>query len=449
MKRINRTQRHVTFTILMLLVWKVNAQKSDTTNDEQFSFHFQTTVINQYKPSFYAKYSGDNSLSNSEEDQTTITSTLFAGARLWKGASFFFNPELSGGAGLSNALGVAASTNGESYRVGNPKPHITAARYFYRQMFYKKNSETEYQSSNANSLAGNSPTEYFDIIIGKVSVPDYFDDNKFSHDPRTQFMSWGLMSNGAWDVPSNVYGYCPSIVMDKVNEKYELHYAFSLIPIQINGPVIDWHVAKANSQTLEYARKYKFKSQPGAFRLMSFFTTTHMGNYQEALQAMALQGNDNPPDIALNREYGRTKYGFGANMEQNISNSLGCFVRASWNDGHNEDWMYSEIDLTLSAGLAENMGNAGRKDDNAGVAFVVSGISKTHREYLEAGGNGFLLGDGKLNYMPEQLAEIYYSASLIKGKMYVSGFYQFILNPGYNMDRGPVNVFSVRVHTEL
>lgn len=89
MKRINRTQRHVTFTILMLLVWKVSAQQADTAMEEKFSIHAQTTVINQYKPAFYSKYSGLNSLSNQKDDETSVTSTVFAGAKLGKeGVSF-------------------------------------------------------------------------------------------------------------------------------------------------------------------------------------------------------------------------------------------------------------------------------------------------------------------------------------------------------------------------
>ena len=314
-------------------------------------------------------------------------------------------------------------------------------------MFYKKNAETKFQESDENQLSGNYPDEYFDIIIGKIAVPDYFDDNKFSHDPRTQFLSWGLMSNGAWDIPSNVYGYSPSIVLEKVSNRFELRYAFSLIPFQINGPVIDWNITKAYTHTLEYVYKYKIKDQSGAIRFLSFINTTHMGNYEEALQSVPY--TDVPPDISLTRKYGRTKYGFGVNTEQNINDNLGCFIKASWNDGHNENWMYSEIDRTLSAGLAKNMSNYGRKDDNIGIGYVVSGLSKTHKEYLEAGGNGFILGDGALNYSFEQLAELYYSASLVKDKIYLSGAYQFILNPGYNKDRGPVNVFSVRLHAQI
>ena len=441
---------HLFLLVIFSYLLSVNSfAQSDTIKEEKLSLHYQSTVIWQYKPSFSSKYSGTNSLSDKEDNQNTLTSTIFLGIRLWKGGSFYVNPELAGGSGLSGALGIASSTNGESYRVGNPKPRISIARFYYRQIFYNDKNNKEYQCSDINQLAGNTPKKYFAVTIGKIAVPDYFDNNKFSHDPRTQFLSWGLMNNGAWDVPSNTFGYSPSVVLEWVSKKHELRYAFSLIPEEINGPVIDWHINKANSQTLEYTFHYNIKNQPGTFRILGFFTTTHMGNYAEALQAMPLEDYTNEPDISLTRRYGRTKYGFGVNTEQNINNNLGYFIRASWNDGHNEDWMYSEIDHSLSAGISKNMSNYGRIDDNLGIAFVISGLSKSHREYLEAGGNGFILGDGNLNYSLEKLAEIYYSASLIKDKMNISGTYQLVINPGYNKDRGPVSVFSVRVHFQM
>lgn len=216
----------IVIILIIFVSLTVSSQQADTTKGEQFTIHAQTTVIWQYKPPFYAKYSGSNSLINTEENQTSVTSTLFAGGRLWKGGSFYINPELAGGSGLSGALGVAASTNGETYRIGNPKPRITAARIFYRQIF-SLDDKKEFQASDDNQLAGKSPKNYFDFIIGKISMADYFDNNKYSHDPRTQFMSWGLMDNGAWDYPANTIGYTPSIILEYVKNNEELRYAFS------------------------------------------------------------------------------------------------------------------------------------------------------------------------------------------------------------------------------
>ena len=433
-----------TLVILLIITLKLPAQNADSLKTETFSIHAQTTIINQNKTAFSAKYSGDNSLTTQAESQTSITSTLFLGARLWKGAGVFVNPELGGGAGLSSTLGIAAAPNGETYRIGNPAPQIDIARLYFSQIF-PFTKQTSYQASDFNQIGSFIPTSYLSVTVGKISISDYFDKNKFSHDPRTQFMCWGLMSNGAWDYPANTRGYTPSVVLEYITPSDELRYAFSLVPTVANGSVMNWDISKTGSNTLEYTRHYKIANQEGSVRLLGFFTLAHMGNY---LQSLAL--NPINPLIQSVEKYGNTKYGFGINAEQNITTDLGCFFRASWNDGNNETWAFTEIDQSMSAGISMTGERWKRKNDNIGVALVVSGISKPHQDYLRAGGKGFILGDGNLNYAPEQLTEIYYSFELIPNSLYLSGTYQLVVNPAYNKDRsGPVNIFSARLHLRI
>lgn len=420
------------------------AQSSDTLKNEWFSIHGQTTVINQFKPGFSAKYTGQNSLLTGEEDKTSITTTLFLGARLWRGATIFFDPELAGGYGLSQTMGIAAAPNGETYRIGNPAPQVYIARVFFRQLF-ALSSKQNYQDPDFNHLAQYLPVNYFAITIGKIGITDYFDNNKYSHDPRTQFMSWGLMDNGAWDYPANTRGYSPSIVLEFVSPRQEIRYAFSLVPVTANGSFMNWHLLEANSHSLEYTYRYTLSNRNGAIRFSGFFTTANMGNYDESL---ALDPQN--PDIIETRAIGRTKYGFGLNAEQDFNNYAGCFLRAGWSDGNNETWAFTEIDHSISAGISMTGLKWKRNNDNLGIAYVASGLSKPHHDYLQAGGYGFLLGDGNLNYSPEQLAECYYSAELLKDHIYLTATYQLIINPGYNSDRqGPVNIFSLRVHVKI
>jgi len=366
------------------------------------------------------------------------------GVRLWKGASVFINPEIAGGSGLSEALGIAAATNGETFRIGDPAPKIYLARFFYKQVFALTSDKT-YQTSDFNQLGEHLPSKYLSITVGKIGAADYFDDNKFSHDPRTQFMSWALMDNGAWDYPANTRGYTPSIVLEYVSPEHELRYGFSLVPLIANGNEMNWDVSKAGSHTIEYTHRHKIKNQKGAIRFLGFYTTANMGNYR---QSIAL--NPVNPNIEDTRKYGNTKYGFGINAEQNITNDLGCFFRASWNDGNNETWAFTEIDHSISAGLSLTGKRWKRENDNIGFAYVASGISNPHKDYLKAGGRGFMLGDGNLNYSIEHLTELYYSTELVKNHIYLTGAYQFLVNPGYNRDRqGPVNIFSFSLHARI
>jgi high affinity Mn2+ porin len=434
----------IVFMGIIFLIPEIGAQDTSAVLSERLSFHFQATVINQTKPSFDAPYSGANSLITKRENQSSITSTFFAGLRLWRRAVFFVNPEVAGGSGLSQALGVAASTNGETFRVGSTAPKIYLARMYFRQMFALSNEES-YQKSDFNQLAGFIPKHFLAITIGRVNVADFFDNNKYSHDPRTQFMSWALMGNGAWDFPANTRGYTPSVVLEWVTQQYELRYGLSQVPRIANGSDMNDDILRANSQTLEFSLRYGIRNKPGTVRLLAFFTNTNLGNYR-----VAVNNRPQTPRIENARAYGNSKYGFGINTEQALGTALGVFLRASWNDGNNETWTFTEIDHTLSGGLMFLGNSWKRPGDRIGLAAVVSGISKPHRDYLKAGGRGFMLGDGDMNYALEQLAELYYAAELVKGHIFLSGAYQFLVNPGYNKDRkGPVHVFSVRLFARI
>jgi len=417
-------------------------QATDSIKDERFSVHGQSTVINQYKPSFSAKYSGPNSLKTETESVLSTTFSLFLGARLWEHASIYLNPEVAGGSGLSGSSGVGAATNGETYRIGDTAPTFELARLYFRQII-PFTGETSRQESDQNQLAGRMPTHYVSLTVGKICLSDFFDINSYSHDPRTQFMSWALMSNGAWDFAANTRGYTPSIVLEWVTPRNEIRYDFSLLPKVANGMDMNWNIQEARSQTIEYTRNYSISGEKGSVRLLSYMNVCNMGSYNESVAL-----HSSVPDITATRQNNRVKYGFGLNAEQAISNDLGAFFRAGWNDGNTETWAFTEIDRTVSLGLSGKGNRWNRPDDCVGIATVLSGLSAAHMNYLKAGGKGFELGDGNLNYSAENLTECYYSFQLSKN-ISLSATYQYLIHPGYNKDRGPVNVFSARVHLQI
>ncbi len=438
--------KHLLTRLLLLCVLFVNmtsstvrAESRDTLKDEHFSIHGQVTVISQYKPSFHAAYSGVNSLISKGENQRSLTTTLFFGVRLWNGGGLFIGPEISGGSGLSGSSGIGASTNGEAYRVDSPAPSFELGRLYLTQIIPLSSNRT-YQCDDINKLGGMIPTKYIALTIGKICVSDFFDTNKYSHDPRTQFMSWGLMDNGAWDFAANTKGYTPSIVIEWVTPHDALRYGISLLPKVANGMQMDWHLQRSSSHSLEYTHNYSLEGKKGSVRLFSFINWANMGNYKESLKM-----DPTSPNLFMTEKSGRTKYGFGVNVEQEINDFMGMFFRAGWNDGHNETWAFTEVDRTLSAGISADGSKWHRKNDTMGLADVISALSNSHRDYLKAGGQGFELGDGHLNYGLENLSELYYSFAL-KDNLFLSGAYQFIINPGYNRSRGPVNVLSLRIH---
>ncbi|MBB3058978.1 carbohydrate porin [Mucilaginibacter gotjawali] len=429
------------FIFLITIIQTAFAQ--DTVKQEDFSFHFQQTIITQDKPGFHAAYSGQNSLSALNETQTSLTATFFGNARLWKGAQVIFDPELSGGAGLSKTLGVAGFPNGETFRVGSVQNKIYIARLFFQQ-YFEWGKEKDTLESDQLQLAGLRSKRYFSFGIGKFNMGDFFDQNNFSHDPRSQFMNWALMDNAAWDYPANTRGYVLGAYTEFGQPAWTLRFAFTMNVTQANSSTWDAKIGKANTQTVEFEKRYTIGGEKGTLRILGFLNNGKFGNYE---QAIAL--NSAAPNVDTTQAYGRHKVGFGVNADQYLTKDFGVFAKASYNDGHTQTWFFTEIDRSFTfGGLLKGTGWK-RKDDEMGLAFVANGLSAPHRQYLADGGYGFLIGDGKLNYAPEMIAEFYYKLNAYQNKFFLSPDYQFIINPAYNHDRGPVNVFSIRAHIEF
>ncbi|HEY1376703.1 MAG TPA: carbohydrate porin, partial [Gemmataceae bacterium] len=398
--------------------------------DEWYSIHGQATVISQGNWKFRSPYIGPNSLLPILNYRTTNTDTLYLDTRLWRGAELVFNPEVSGGEGLSHTLGMAGFPNGEATRVGALAPTPYVARLFLRQTF-GLDGDMERVEAGPNQLARWRDVDRVTVTVGKMSATDLFDDNRYSHDPRTQFMNWSLMYNGAWDYPANTRGYTYGAAIDFNTRFLAVRYGAFAEPAEANGADFDPHFLKANGQIAEVEERYELCGHPGKLREWGYLNHAHMGNYREALAEMPVN-----PDVTLTRTY-RFKYGFGVNVEQELATNLGVFLRAGWNDGQSESWAFTEIDRTVATGLDLKGALWSRPKDEAGVAVVFNGLSDAHRDYLAAGGVGFIIGDGRLNYSTEQILEAYYNWQVVKG-INVSFDFQGVNHPAYNADRGPV-----------
>ncbi len=443
----------ILIAVFLCIISSVFSQNDTVLKIQRYTLHIQETTVSQYRPKFNADYTGPHSQIPIDEWGTTITSTIFAGLRLWNNAQVFVNPEIAGGHGLSSAFGIAAFTNGEAFRVGNPDPVFYVARAYFRQLIPLSNDK-EWQLDDENKIQQMIPKKYFAFTVGKVSIADYFDDNAYSHNPRTQFLSWGLMSNGAWDYPANTRGYTPSAIIEYISPKLEIRYAISMMPNTANGNVMDQHIDKANANSFEIKYKYKLNNRIGKVSAIAFYNTAFMGDYS-ATNIISTPDSINPNfikndySILASRQYGRSKYGFGINIEQALNNNLGVFARASYNDGKNETWCFTEIDKAFNLGTSIKGSKWKRKNDVLGIAYCVSGLSKEHLNYLSKGGLGFIIGDGKLNYRAENVIETYYSCSLLNNKVIPSLVYQCVINPGYNKDRGPINIYTIRLHFSI
>ena len=426
--------------------------QSEPVRDQKWNFHFQTTVISQEHGEFPAKYSApapatgsSTSLSNSVDNQSSLTLTIFAGRRLWQGAEFYVNPELSGGSGFNGTKGIAGFPNGEIYRVDDPSPKWSLARLFIKQTF-ELGGEFVGLKDDKNQLAGSMKEEHVSVVVGRFSLSDYFDNLSVAHDPRTQFMNWSLMDLGTWDYAADTRGYSWGFYVELVERLWTLRYANVMIPLQANQMDFDREYPTASGNNLEFEYRYLVGEQKGAVHLIGWHNRANMGNYRNTIN-QSLRNTSGQLDVTLSRQMSE-KYGLGLEFEQSLTSELNLFSRLGWDDGKTETWNFTEIDQTASLGASLKGTKWNRANDTVGLAAVINGLSQDHRDYLANGGYGFMLGDGTLNYAPEEIAELYYLYKVIPGFDF-TGDFQYVQNPAYNSDRGPVSIVSCRVHYEM
>jgi len=408
---------------------------------EETSAKFQTTYVWQGKSPFGAPYSGPHSLSPDREKSYSFTATAALGTRAWTGGEFYFNPEVAQGVPLSGLTGLGGFTNGEIARTSGPNPTFYRARLFARQT-WGFGGGSESVQSDANQLAGSVDRRRLVLTAGNLAVLDIFDDNRFSHDPRTQFLNWSLMTHGAYDYAADARGYSWGFALEYFHDASTLRAGRFIQPKEPNQLALDPRVFKHYGDQVEIERAYALANRPGKLRILVFRNVARMAGYQDALDLAAQAGG--APDINAVRTVERVKHGLGLNFEQEISPTVGLFGRASWADGQTETYAFTEIDRSLSGGVSVG-GAFGRARDSLGIAYVRNGLSTAHRDYLGAGGLGFFLGDGALNYRPENILEAYYSLNVAKNTLFSADF-QRISNLGYNADRGPATVVSARLH---
>jgi high affinity Mn2+ porin len=405
---------------------------------ETLSLHFQSTVAVQAHPRFNAAYTGQNSMEPGAESATALVSTVFVDQRLWRGAELVFNPELSGGRGLSGSRGVAAFPNGIVYRVGDPAPALYLARLELRQTFGLGGGSIPTEAG-PNQLAGTVDRDRLTISLGRLAVTDVFDANAYAHDPQTQFFDWALFASGAWDYPADTRGYTWGAIADLALDWWSLRAGIGMEPTRANGLELEWRLDRARALMAEYEVRYAVAGRRGHVSVLFFLNDARMGSYQDVADDPMGTGKH----VTQTRKFGRKKYGCALSWHQELSSWIGAFVRASANDGATETWAFTEIDRSLGFGAVAAGKAWGRNGDEVGAAMVVNGLSSLHRRYLEGGGYGFIIGDGALDYAREIVGDFYYRAEL-SDAFALSAIYQPVVNPAYNGARGPIHVVSGR-----
>jgi hypothetical protein len=416
----------------------------------------QANSIFQMHGHFRSPYQGPNSLIDDFETKASEVATLYLGYQLRpnsrRNTDLIVDFENAGGRGISLALGLAGETNIDVVR----NPDLSTVPYLARGEIHQiigLTSEMTDQDRGPFALATKVPVRRFEIRIGKMSLPDTLDINSVGSDSHLQFTNWTIDNNGAWDYAADTRGYTVGGILEYDDRIWSARYAIAAMPTVANGVALDWAFSRANGQNWEFElRKGLFAAllnskRKGAIRVLSFVNHAHMGDYRESVEQY-LAGKVARPDITQTEKFGAVKYGFGLNTEQEVTESLRLFGRFGWNEDQHESFAYTEVGQTILFGGDYNGHDWHRPNDKIGVAFVSNAIKRDHQNYLHYGGVGFLLGDGNLTYGREDIMEWYYNAHFWRGLYGMFGGTQ-IAHPGYNTDRGPVYITTVRAHIDF
>ena len=407
----------------------------------------QANFISQWHPAFHSPYQGRNSLSPEAQDASSRVLTLFTGLRLTQTSEILCDVQETGGHGIGEALGLAGFTNLDVVR----NPTLSKAPYIANLMWHQiipLSKQTTASDRTRSSLFSQLPERRLEIRFGKMGLVDYFDQNSYGTDSNFQFMNWTVDNNGAFDYAADTRGFTYAALLEYHAPRLVLRFAEALMPKVANGIHLDADLARARAENAEVElHRTVLPRREGILRLLAYVNHANMGSYRQAIENFQA-GLTPVPEITAHPLQTTIKYGFGVNLEQPLNDWLGIFARWGWNEGRRESYAYSEDDETALVGVGSSGKRWSRKFDRAGLAFVSNGISRDHQQYLALGGLGFLLGDGRLNYARENILETYYTLHVWRGT-YPSFGFQYVDHPGYNRDRGPVLVPTLRLHLEF
>ena len=420
-----------------------NAGAAAAAAQSRFAVYGQATYTEQETDSFHAPYAGPNSLSP-DIGRESSDATLYLGARLWQGAELWVNPEADEGFGLDDTLGLAGFSSGEAYKVGRYAPYFRLQRAFIRQTL-NLGGDSGSADAGPNQFAMAQSSDRLVITLGKISVVDIFDTNRYAHDPRADFLNWSVIDAGTFDYAADSWGYTAGAAAEWYIGSWAWRagvFDLSNVPnSETLEPGFDEYQVD-----LEAEHRHEIFGQPGKLDLTVFESRGRMALYADAIAYG--EANGLLPELAPVRRY-RKRDGISLNLEQQLTANVGMFARLGDAGGNVETYEFTDIDHTASVGVSVSGGPWHRPGDTLGVAGAINAASRDLRQYLAAGGLGVLIGDGKLPHAGhENILETYYELAAISA-VHVTLDYQWVANPAYNRDRGPVSVFSLRVHAEL
>lgn len=441
---VPRAARIVAVVLLgVCLGGRAIAAGGEDRSPEQYAVHGQLTYVEQEADSFAAPYRGANSLTP-DRGRETVDATLYIGKQLWSGAEGWMDAELDQGFGLDNTLGLAGFPSGEAYKVGRSEPYFRLTRAFIRQTWDLGGNGEEVEGAQ-NQLAGSRRSDRLVLTLGKFSVTDVFDTNRYAHDPRGDFLNWAVLDAGSFDYAADAWGYTVGAALEWWGGAWTFRAgAFDLSDVP-NSPHLDpgGHEFQA---VIELERRLEFLGRPTRVLVTAYQSRGRMALLDQAVAEGLASGT--PVDGSSVRSF-RSRAGIHVSLEQRVSESVGLFARIGGASGNVEVYEFTDVDRSIAAGVTVNGAGWRRPRDTFALAAVENQISAARKRYFDAGGLGLLIGDGRLPHAgAERVLEAYYDVGA-PARCHVTLDYQRIVNPAYNRDRGPVGVAAVRLHVDF
>ena len=434
---------------------------------ERWNAYGQTTYISSWSLPFSAPYTNENGSNHSlipdAERSFTFTATLFLGLRLWPGGEAYFAPEVIAERAFSNLTGIgSAIQNFELQKTGSETPSIYRSRLYLRQRINLGGKKVE-RTSNPLQLGATMDRRRIVLTVGNFTVLDIFDRNNVTGDPRQTFLNMAFMTHSSWDFAADARGYSWGGAAEIFWDDWSFRMGRMAAPQNPNVLPINLDILDYYADAFELEHDHVLFGQPGAVRLLAYRNHEYTGSFNEAIAAFEADpthknaadctsynygsANANAPDLCWVRRP-NTKVGIGIAAEQYVAKDVGVFVRAMYSDGRSEVDAYDPADADLSFGAVAKGSLWHRPFDVTGLGLAWGFISSEHAKYLGMGGVDGFVGDGAIRAAPEGVFDVFYSVNLLKA-IWLTADYQFLWNPGFNADRGPVHIFAGRVHAEF
>jgi hypothetical protein len=300
------------------------------------------------------------------------------------------------------------------------------------------------------------------LVVGKFSILDFLDKNAFDIDPRQGFYSMAFMTYAAYDFAADARGYSWGGVSEFYWDAWVLRFGHMTPPKNPNQLPVDFRLFKFFGDQIELEHDHQIRGQKGMVRVLAYRNRENIGRFQDAIAAFQANpqhnattcvgfnygsNNANAPDLCWARKP-NVKTGVGIFAEQYVARDIGVFSRAMISDGKTEVDAYTSTDRSFSLGALAKGSSWSRSRDLTGIGINLGWISRSHINYLQLGGIDGFIGDGHINPASETALDAFYSFNYRK-VFWLSGDYQRIVNPAFNADRGPVNIFSLKIHGEF